>query len=155
MTIARIADELDRRSVGWRIGGLQDIRKELKGRKRRVPGRIFGAQTVFGKWAFHLGGRHELQFNIGLEELGDVSFLRYGVAFSLEASRTLPDVASLFPKIDRFNEYLRVYPDQLADLRMWHFVKHLRSDDYFTSPIPPERCRAPPFPSFVAGRATL
>ncbi|MCW3084023.1 MAG: hypothetical protein JWP12_1389 [Bacteroidetes bacterium] len=46
--------------------------------------------------------RKELQFNIGY----DISeqFLRYGVAFSLEASRSLPNpVEVLQPKIQLFN----------------------------------------------------
>lgn len=50
---------------------------------QRARGRAIGdSRTTFDSYAFHVGGRTELQFNIGLES-GDED-LRYGVAFSLE-----------------------------------------------------------------------
>lgn len=145
MTLSEIAQQLDDLSVGRPIGELQDLRKRLKGFSRRVPGRIFGPQSVFERWAFHLGGRREFQFNIGFEDHGAGDVLRWGLAISLEPSRTLPDVALLFPKITKFNEYLRVYPNAFSNLRMWHFSDGQRSGDYSCSVIPPERCSAGTF----------
>src|SRR4051812_955450 len=101
MDLKSIADELDAGSRGRPIGDLQGLRKELKGHSRRVGGQIFGTQTVFERWAFHLGGRRELQFNIGFEGTGRAEIFRYGVAFSFERSQTLPDVTALVPKVSR------------------------------------------------------
>ncbi len=63
--------------------------------------------------------------------------LRYGVAFSLERGRNLPSIEPLLPKLSRFNEFLRLYPDRYADLRMWHW-QETRSTDYPAGPIPEE-----------------
>jgi hypothetical protein len=67
---------------------------------------------VFGSvrnddWTFHLGGRDELQFNLGFESDHEKGSLRYGVAFSLETSRSLLDIAPLLKKLAFFNDYLR------------------------------------------------
>jgi hypothetical protein len=67
--LTEIVHELNLRAVNYRIGALQSLRKELKGFEKR-PGRsIFSALTTSerGQFAFHHGGRKELQFNVGLE----------------------------------------------------------------------------------------
>jgi hypothetical protein len=65
--------------------------------------------------------------------------LRHGVAFSLEASRSYPDLVPLLePKIKLFNEYLRIHPERLAGYRMWHQVKEHSSPIYPVSSIPAE-----------------
>src|ERR1700754_2452274 len=62
---------------------------------------IMGGGKPRSGYAFHKGGRRELQFNVGFEE--DGAYFRYGVAFSLEPSRDLSDpVEVLAPKIQRF-----------------------------------------------------
>ena len=59
--------ELNSKAQSYRIGTLQQLRSDLHGLQRR-PGRdIFTPQTTFDKWAFHHGGRSELQFNIGTD----------------------------------------------------------------------------------------
>ena len=52
--------------------------------------------------------------------------MRHGVAFSLEPSQSLPesDVLRVFrPKIDRFDEYVRRFPSELDDFRIWAYAK--------------------------------
>jgi len=134
-TIPDIANEINARAIPHAIGHLQEIRQQLKRLKHLPTHKIFSSQTTFERWAFHVGGRTELQFNIGLEVLDAVTYLRHGVAFSLEPSRTLPDIAPLLPKVRRFNQFLRIYPDELADLRMWSHDRHGRSSIYSVGPI--------------------
>jgi hypothetical protein len=83
-----IAFQINSLAEGYQIGKLQEIRKELKGLKKRPTKNIFTPITISDKWAFHHGGRREIQFNIGIE---DTNNLRYGVAFSLETSKALPN----------------------------------------------------------------
>jgi hypothetical protein len=94
-----------------------------------MPGhKIFQSSTISDEegWAFHYGGRKELQFNIGFEE----EDVRYGVAFSLEPSHTLPDVTELAPSIRNFHRFLSEYPEYLSDCTMWHWDSGQRSEDY-------------------------
>jgi hypothetical protein len=63
--------------------------------------------------------------------------LRSGVAFSFETSRSLPTIDVLIPKVKLFNDFMRLYPDLYADMRMWHW-RNGRSTDYPPGPISPE-----------------
>jgi len=124
------------------IGRLQEIRRELKGLQRLPTHNIFTPLTISEEWAFHHGGRQELQFNIGIERLSSADELRYGVAFSLETSQTLPKIDVLIPKVKLFNDFIQLYPEQYADMRMWHYYGQRnhkqRSTDYMPTSIPPE-----------------
>ena len=125
MRISELADELNHQSVDFEIGSLQEIRKCLRGLKH-VPCRgIFGKKSIKVNkdghcYAFHLGGREEMQFNIGEEPIEDVEMIRYGVAFSLELSRTLHTIDPLLPKIRRFNEYVIEHVEDFPGFFMWH-----------------------------------
>jgi hypothetical protein len=134
-----IVAEIERRAQTHEIGHLQEIRKELKG-KIRLPGpTIFHRDTVMDTYAFHYGGRKELQFNVGTEP-GDR--IRHGVAFSFESSRSLPEPDLLLPSVKRFNDFLRVHPDSYRDMRMWHYDEHeQRSAEYRPIPIEPDLIR--------------
>jgi len=121
--IREIAYRINELSHDYKIGGLQDIRKSLKGLNRRPGSEIFADASISDEWAFHYGGRKELQFNIGYENEG----LRYGLAFSLEASHTLPDVSLLYPKILKINQFIRENPGFFNNYRMWHYHKDVRS----------------------------
>lgn len=85
--------------------------------------KIFTKRTinVDEKWAFHDGGRKELQFNIGVETLSNgKEVFRFGVAISLEASRSLPDPLSELGYIrSRFNAYAMKNREVLASFKMW------------------------------------
>lgn len=98
---AMVGEEINRRSKNYKIGGLQELRKIIKKQSRLASRRIFDRRTIFENWAWHYGGRTELQFNIGVED----DFLRYGVAFSLECCQSLPSIDVLVPKMARFNEF--------------------------------------------------
>jgi hypothetical protein len=137
--VRRMAAEINAAAPDYEIGRLQEIRKELRG-LRRLPGRqIFSDRSIFDEWAFHSGGRDELQFNIGLDEFPDGSLaFRAGVAFSLEPSQSLPDWTVLIPSIARFNDFMREQAEQFDDMRMWHWRNGERSADQLPGPIDPE-----------------
>ncbi len=117
-----IAQELNKRAKMHPFGQLQSIRAKLKGLKHRPGTDIFSSQTIHEDWAFHNGGRSELQFNIGIEETFGGTELRHGVAFSFEVSQTLPSIDVLIPLVRHFNDYLRDHPEDFADMRMWHYT---------------------------------
>jgi hypothetical protein len=125
--IHEIAEKLNELSCNYKIGKLQEIRTEIKKLERRPGSDIFKDLTIDkdDNWAFHYGGRKELQFNIGLEDDG---LFRYGLAFSLEASHTLPDISILFPKAKRLNQFIRQFPDFFADYKMWNHQPTGRSE---------------------------
>lgn len=141
VSIASVASQLNALALGRSIGSLQDLRKQLKGASRTAGSKIFSSQTMFDNYAFHHGGRSELQFNIGFERVNEFDTLRYGVGFSLEPSRSLPTIEPLVPKILRFNEFLRTYPEEYSDMRMWNWTNHVRSADQVPGSIAPELVR--------------
>jgi len=120
LSLTAIVQEIERRAETLAIGRLQEIRREIKGHSRPVTHSIFTQQSIFeeGGYAFHYGGRTELQFNVGFEPGG----FRHGVAFSFEPSRTLPEPEeTLISSVGRFNEYLTLHSRQFADMSMWHW----------------------------------
>jgi hypothetical protein len=131
-------DKLNTRAQYHPIGQLQKIRKDLKGLSRLPSKELFDSRTRFRYYAFHFGGRKELQFNVGLEPQDAPRQLRHGVAFSLQRNQTLPDPTILVPKMERFNEYLGIHTDEYPDMLMWHYRKENRSSNYPPAPIPPE-----------------
>ena len=124
MEIKEITSKIDELASNFRIGGLQQIRKELKNLKIKAGSTIFNYKTIFDNWAFHYGGRKELQFNIGYEDEG----LRYGIAFSLEPSQALPNIEDLYPKILRLNSLIINQPELFFDYKMWFWQDSNRSD---------------------------
>jgi hypothetical protein len=142
--ITPIAKELNLRAKGHSIGQLQNIRARMKGFSRRSGSKIFSSQTIQPHWAFHHGGRSELQFNIGFETVSGHE-VRHGVAFSFELSQTLKKIDVLIPKVRLFNDYIQLYPELYADMRMWHHRDGKRSTDYPPGPIMPELVTPGPF----------
>lgn len=135
-----IAREINLRAKTHAIGTLPEIRKDLK-QLNRLPKDIFTSHTTFDTYAYHHGGRTEIQFNIGLEHISGIDELRHGIAFSLETNQTLPTIDILIPKIKLFNEFIHLYSEEYADMRMWHYQKNQRSTDYMPGPIPSELLR--------------
>lgn len=116
--LTTIAEEINAAAaLHPRMQNFQAIRRRLHGLSRVKTRRIFSEQTIKKHYAFHSGGRAELQYNIAFEEDGE--WFRYGVAFSLEPSQSLPRPLVLKPKIDRFNAYVRKNATALEDLRFW------------------------------------
>jgi hypothetical protein len=136
--IPAIANKLNSMAAGHTIGQLQAIRRRINGFSRQPGSAIFSSQTIHSRWAFHHGGRRELQFNVGAEEPSGSFELRHGVAFSFQLSQALPTIDVLVPKARLFNDYLQLYPERYADMRMWHFRDGDRSSDYPAGPIMPE-----------------
>lgn len=143
--VGPIARALNVRAASYAIGGLQEIRKRLRGYSRRPSSDIFTSHTIHPHWAFHYGGRTELQFNIGLEDVTGELELRHGVAFSFEPSQSLPSIDVLVPKVGLFNDYMRAYPEAYPDMRMWHYRDDARSSDYPAAPIMTELVVPGPF----------
>ncbi len=127
---AAIVAEINAQAAHHRIRGFQEIRKSL-GKPRYKEFLHSEPKYVSKEWTFHRGGRKELQFNVGLEPLEGKRYLRHGVAFSFEPTRD-PNwddlVKELVPKVPRFNEFLRIHPDEYRDLRMWHWWKEKGKD---------------------------
>lgn len=118
MTIREIAHKLNDLSSQYKIGKLPEIRKEIKGFKRRPGSTIFHDKSISDKgWAFHYGGSKEMQFNIGFEKEG----LRFGLAFSFTETRTLPDISILFSSIYKLNCLIREEPGKFKSYKMWHW----------------------------------
>ncbi|WP_225936538.1 hypothetical protein [Caballeronia sp. NK8] len=137
MTIPEIAERLNQRAAASRSENFSSFAKTLKA--KRLPSRkIFEPATTFEDWAFHYGGRAELQFNIGIEKLGSATFVRHEVAFSLEPSQTLPSIDILVPKVALFNDYLRSGFDAPPDFRMWYYKNGTRSENRLPTVITPD-----------------
>ncbi|PRA47390.1 MULTISPECIES: hypothetical protein [Pseudomonas] len=135
--LAQVAAEINKKSKLYKVGKLQSVRKKIHKFSKIPSSQLFDHRTVFEDWGWHYGGRKELQFNIGIEG----EFVRYGVAFSLECSQSLPNIDMLVPKISRFNEYLSEFCENFSDLRMWHYENGVRSSEYMPSSIPQERVK--------------
>jgi hypothetical protein len=139
--IKTVALELNKLSGTHPIGRLQELRTQLPGKTSQTH-KIFTKSTIFPDYAFHDGGRHEIQFNIGTEEINEREVFRYGIAFSLETSRSHPDVSELFEKVERFNYYIRTNPEAFPDFIMWYHSgpqkTRIRSSDFYPRPIEPD-----------------
>jgi hypothetical protein len=120
-SISEIARRLNLNCANYEVGRLQELRSRFTG-KRQMRSVIFdvpskGVNEEEG-WAFHYGGRSEIQFNIGFER--ELERFRFGLTFSLEPSQFVSDVVSqLAPKIERFNELIRSEPELFDDYRIW------------------------------------
>lgn len=120
MTIQSIAQKINTKSRNYNIGELQTLRKQIKGLSKKPTSDIFNYQTISENYAFHVGGRTELQFNIGFEDEG----LRYGFAFSLEESQSLPNLDVLYPKILKLNSAIIDNPLFFKKYKMWDWNKN-------------------------------
>jgi len=117
--VGHMALVLNKEAKNFRIGDLQNIRSRIRG-KRVAGSDIFSTKSVKKTYAFHSGGREELQFNIGTETLADGrERFRWGVAFSFEPSRSFPNPEILARNVRFFNDYISLYGDDFADMTMW------------------------------------
>ena len=125
-SLKSIANQINQKSKDFEIGQLQDIRKDLQGLKKKANSNIFfnDSNTITEDWAFHYGGRSEIQFNIGFEDEG----FRFGLAFSLETSQTLPDINLLKPKIKKLNTLYDENPELFSSYKMWYSQNGKRSE---------------------------
>ena len=131
LTIRQIAEEINELAATHPIGELQQIRRKLKKSKGSSCKTIFGSKTTIfddDDYAYHHGGRSELQFNICIED-DDGKLLRHGVAFSLELGRNLTSIEVLIPKMRLFNEFLKANTEMLSKFEMWYFQNGQRSSN--------------------------
>ena len=112
-----ILRELNREAHRFEFGRLQEIRKQRRPLARR-PTR-FPFRSTKREWAHHVGGRSELQFNVS----SDDGHLRWGVAISLQPSRSLPDPTVMYPKLARLNQFLEAHSEYLRNrgYLMWEY----------------------------------
>jgi hypothetical protein len=154
-TVRTLASAFNQQAAKYRIGRLQKIRKELKG-LQRTQALLFDLETEWvarNEYAFHLGGRHELQYNIGYEIVGGIKLFRHGVAFSLQRSQWVLDVVEvLLPKISRFNEFISLHPHIYAHLTMWYWNVDGPSSEFPVTAITPDL--AAPETFIMVGRRT-
>lgn len=140
-SIREITDAIERKAADFEFGRLQDIRQRLKGLKRRSR-TIFKPATIHPNYAFHYGGRTELQFNIGFEsDENDVRTLRHGVAISLKRGASINAIdESMLDRIHRLNEYLELHSDRFTDFRMYNswYNRSDRSGYHTLRPLTPE-----------------
>ncbi len=137
LTLQEAVTAVNERAQQRPFGGLSAWRKAHKGMKS-LPRTPFysGLRKDDRDYVFHVGGLSELQFNLGFEDMRGVTIFRHGVAFSLQTTRDMPSIAPLRPKIDRFNEFLHIYPEAFQGLEMWNWSNGSRSDNYPVAPIP-------------------
>ena len=109
---------LNDHAVDYEFGKLQDIRTARRPLQRRPSPHPFGSTDR--AWAHHIGGREELQFNVGDDE----GLLRWGIAISLQPSRALPDVTLLHPKLAKLSSFLETHGDHLRrrGFDMWDWT---------------------------------
>ncbi|MGA2620395.1 MAG: hypothetical protein ABSF26_22470 [Thermoguttaceae bacterium] len=138
LDIPSIAAKLNELAPPHPIGKLQDLRAQLKKLKNlgcRPGDKIFSEQTTFERYAFHHGGRKELQYNIGYADRDKNDDLRHGVAFSFELGRNLKSIGILVPKVKFFNDFMELNVGEFADMRMWWYSNDQRSVDQQPGPI--------------------
>lgn len=134
MNITDIANQLNLEAESYKVSELQSFRSKLHSKRPRTY-KIFSKSTIFEDYAFHDGGRTELQFNIGIENYDEEPYLRYGVAFSFETNQTLPSVELLADSVQRFNSYVRDNRSNLTCYQMWHWQNGKRSPEYAVDQI--------------------
>lgn len=124
------------------LNNLQPLRAELKELERPRTYSLFSAATIFEEYAFHDGGRGEIQFNIAIEYIDDQEIFRYGLAFSIEGNINQPDpIRAMEPRIKAFNDYYLVNPTFMDGLSMWHYKEpgiSGRSEEFEYLTIPSE-----------------
>jgi hypothetical protein len=146
LSLQEVVTEVNERAQGRPFGSLPEWRKHHKSIKT-LPATPFysSLKKEDRQFVFHVGGLSELQFNLGFEDIGDDTVFRHGVAFSLQTTRDLPTIDPLLPKILRFNEYLRLYPEAFAEFEMWHWFDRERSNNYPVASIPDSQVKAGTF----------
>jgi len=110
----------------------QYFRRLAKNKQKGVDA-FFTQSSIKDEYAFHYGGRSELQFNIGL----DKECFRFGLAFSLEPSQSYPEPEMLLENsINKFNKYVKDNYEVFKNYKMWYWDKNDRSEIIKISEIP-------------------
>ncbi len=118
VTLNKILKEIDKRIESSSLGELQFIRKEALGLSKIPSKKVFPAAKPGKHYVFHIGGRRELQFNIGIDKKKNTA--RFGVAYSIFRDISLQNIDDLKPSIKLFNEYITNHPLLLKGKIMGH-----------------------------------
>ena len=126
--IIDVTDAVEKLAPKYAIGNLQRIRQQMNNGVKICSQTIFGKKTIFkeGGFAFHLGGKKELQFNVGFEndEKGERKF-RHGLAISLIRSRDLTEIdETMRTRIARLNDYIESHAKELTDFFMYEYDEY-------------------------------
>lgn len=118
--IKEITNAIEKKASEFSFGDLQSIRQQLKGLKR-CSETIFKEDTIFTDYAFHYGGRKELQFNVGYEFDNDENQqLRYGLAISLKSGLSITRIdEKILRRFARLNEFIEFHAEEFADFFMY------------------------------------
>jgi hypothetical protein len=103
---------------------MQYERAEYRNSKRIAQNKFLNINRHFvgnKKYSFHYGGSNEFQFNVGVESNNT---LRFGLAFSLETSKSINDpIGARTPEIKRFNKLFSENPELFDELDMFIYNK--------------------------------
>jgi len=114
---------------------LQEIRFKHLDKKPRTWS-PFAEYSIKDNYAFHSGGRKEIQFNIGEDFIHDKTIFRYGIAFSLEKSPSLKEPEKVFKEIiERYNLFLQKNLSFFNGFSFWYYQQH-EFGEYFDSVKP-------------------
>ena len=117
MTIKNIAEDLNQALSESLLRDFQVNRAARLGNSKPGSRYLFSKRTIHERYAYHDGGRSELQFNIAFE---DAKFFRYGIALSLQQGRSLLDpISSMEGRVRKLNELIRNNPALFRGLKMW------------------------------------
>ncbi|MBL1215787.1 MAG: hypothetical protein HND52_20635 [Ignavibacteriae bacterium] len=125
MNIKQICEEINRvaQNDSHEFADLQLIRQSIRGLKRIREDILFNPRDAKEDYAFHYGGRKELQFNFGLvgwkKRKGETQF-RYGIAFSIERSQYFHNPEEVFlPRVKVFNNFLETNRSYFNSYKMY------------------------------------
>jgi len=121
MQIKEIAETINKKAKDYKMGTFNQIRKDLHSNLTRLPPKkiFISPHTITKYYAFHYGGRNELQFNIGFPKVNRKLF-RYGVALSLRESQALPDYTVLDKQFLRLSEFMKVNKSKLSGYKLYY-----------------------------------
>lgn len=148
--ISKIVEEIESRASRFEFGNLQSIRKKQKNLER-LHKFIFGKQTISSGegYAYHYGGRNELQFNIGEDKFKGSQGFRYGVAISLHRGPALNQISGeTLQRFKKLNEFIELRSDEYQDFYMYEHMRYSEewSDWHELRPVP---ARAIKLDSFI------
>lgn len=115
--IANIAEQLNDVLSDSSMAEFQVERAARLGKSKPGARNLFSKRTTHDNYAYHDGGRSELQFNFGMDS---PTVFRYGIGISLQKDRSLPNpIGSMSGRIRKINELVAAKPDLLHGLQMW------------------------------------
>lgn len=156
MDISAIAEGLNKRLRDSSLADFQKKRARRLGARAPYTKKFFSAATakVGSGYAFHSGGRTELQFNIGFEN-SPSDTLRYGLAITLQPGQSLTDpIRTMEWRRQKFNEYVVQHPKIVSGLSMWYWRNSKKSPEIDAGPIPEDWMRLGAF-IFIGKNAGL